>query len=289
MLYSGALALSLVGSVGRVQYPILDLGGRWFAPSSIRSSQESVVRFLDARLDRRPFVCQWWAPVADLEYLSKGVLGFKGYTALKPEDLSRGVLVVTNSRFGDGGDKAFSSFVAGCGQPVLGAAPYAIYECGGRNAAPTEWAHLTKAGTPANPTTTTPADIQGLPWVTTGGCYLDQVGDQPAGTSPVTLSRGDALRLNGWVVNEPEHRVPGRPYVVLQSLSNRATWYAAFTAGLPREDVARALHHAAYDASGFSVSIDTKPLRPGEYRLLLLFRDSGPPLTCDNGRRIVLQ
>ena len=140
MLYSGALVLTLVGVIGRVQYPLSGLAGRWFAPSSSRSNQEGVVRFLDARLHRRPFVGQWWAPVADLEYLSRGVLDFKGYTALTPEDLSRGVLVVTNSRFDDASDKAFSSFVAGCGQPVLVAAPYAIHECGGRKVAPVELA-----------------------------------------------------------------------------------------------------------------------------------------------------
>jgi hypothetical protein len=133
-LYSGALVLALLGTFGRVQYPISILGGRWFAPSSIRSSQESVVGFLDARPDRRPFIGQWWAPVADLEYLSRGVLNFKGFAALTPEDLSRRVLVVTNSRFDDASDKAFSAFVAACGPPILAAGPYGIHECGGREA-----------------------------------------------------------------------------------------------------------------------------------------------------------
>jgi hypothetical protein len=135
LLYSGALALSLVGAVGRVQYPISILQGEWSASPPTRSNRESVVSFLDARLDRRPFIGQWWASVADLEYLSKGVLDFKGYAALRAKELSRGVLVVTNGRFDDTGDKAFSSLVAGCGRPVLAAAPYAVHECGGRQVA----------------------------------------------------------------------------------------------------------------------------------------------------------
>ena len=291
MLYSGALALGLLGTVGRLQGPISNLGGTWSAPSTFRSNQATVVRFLDARLDRRPFVGQWWAPVADLEYLSKGVLDFKGYSALTPADLSRGVLVVTNSRFDNAGDKHFSSFVASCGPPVVTAAPYSIHECGGPNARPATWARVTNAAepiAPVVPTTAPPTDVQGSPPVATSGCNLEQVGDQPAGTSPVTLGRGDVLRLGGWIVNEQEHRVPTRPYVALQSI-NRATWYAPFAVGLPREDVARAKRHETYHASGFSVSIDTAALPPAEYRLVLLFRDSGPAFACDNGRRIVLR
>jgi hypothetical protein len=266
MLYSAALALSLLGTVGRLHGPIAGLGGAWFAPSTFRLNQDSVVRFLDARLDRRPFVGQWAAPVADLEYLSKGVLGFKGYSALTLADLSRGVLVVTNSRFHDAGDKQFSSFVTSCGQPVLAAAPYAIHECGAR-----------VVPTPA------PADVQGGPSVATVGCNLEHV-------SPVTLSRGDVLRLGGWIVNEQEHSVPMRPYVMLQSIGTGASWYAAFAAGLRRGDVARARRQEAYHASGFVVSIDTTALPPGEYRLALRFRDSGPTFTCTwNDHRIVLR
>jgi hypothetical protein len=133
LLYSGVLVLGLLGTVGRLQVPIRDLGGAWFAPSALRSNQESVVRFLSVRADRRPFVGQSWASVADFEYLSKGVRDFKGYAALAPEDLARGVLVVINSRFHDAGDGQFSAFVARCGRPVLDAAPYAVHECGGPN------------------------------------------------------------------------------------------------------------------------------------------------------------
>jgi hypothetical protein len=136
MLYSGVLALTLVGAIGRVQEPISVLGSRWFAPSSTRSSQESVVRFLDAHLDRRPFVGQWWASVADLEYLSKGVLNFRAYEGLTPEELSRGALVVTNSRFDDMRAQSFSSVVAACGEPVFAAPPYAVRDCGRRNMTP---------------------------------------------------------------------------------------------------------------------------------------------------------
>jgi hypothetical protein len=131
LLYSGVLVLGLLGTVGRLQGPILGLGGAWFAPAALRSNQESVVRFLDARADRRPFVGQTWASVADVEYLSKRVRDFKGYEALAPAELSRGVLVVINSRFHEARDEQFASFVARCGRPVFVAPPYAVHECGG--------------------------------------------------------------------------------------------------------------------------------------------------------------
>jgi hypothetical protein len=136
MLYSGMLVLSLLGTVGRLPFPIRAFRGAWFAASPERSSQAIVVRFLDARADHRPFVGQWWGSVSDLEYLSEGVLNFKGYPALTRSERSRGVLVVTNRRFDDAADRRFSTLVARCGPPVLNAAPYAVYECGGRRPTP---------------------------------------------------------------------------------------------------------------------------------------------------------
>jgi hypothetical protein len=283
LLYSGALAFSLLGTVNRLHGPISDLGGVWFAPSASRSAQERVVQFLDARRDRRPFVGQWWAPVIDLQYLSKGVVDFKGYTALTPEDLSRGVLVVTNSSFDVANDKEFSSLVASCGAPVLSAPPYSIHECGGTKAS--TW----QVATRLVPTTTMPADIKGEPFVAVDGCNLERVGGQAGSTAPVSVRRGELLRLSGWIVDEREHRVPPDPYVALDSIDTRETWYVSFSPDLPREDVARAKLHEAYRPSGFSVSIDTTALPPAEYRLQLLFRDSGPPSVCDNGRRLVVK
>jgi hypothetical protein len=290
VLYSGLLVLGFAGTVERLQHPLSELGGRWFAPSSIRASQENVVRFLDGRLDRRPFVSQWWASAADLEYLSKEVLNFEGYQALTLNELKRGVLVVTNSRLDDMGDQAFASLVTGCGEPVLEAAPYAVHECG-RNAL-TERVPL--AGTEnavalVVPTSTAPADLEGPSSVTGLGCYLDRVGDRPTGPSIVNLRRTDLLRLAGWVVNEQERRVPARPYVVLQAIGNGAAWYAALTVGRPRADVARVKHEEAYNASGFSASIDVTALPAGEYRLYLLFRDAGAAQSCGIRQRIVLR
>jgi hypothetical protein len=136
LAYSAALALSLIGAVDRLHYQLLILQYQWSSVSPpIRSNRERVVSFLDARHDRRPFIGQWWASVADLEYLSNGVLNFKGYTAMTVDELSRGVLVITNGGFDNAGDTAFAALVAGCGRPVLAAAPYAVYECGGRQIA----------------------------------------------------------------------------------------------------------------------------------------------------------
>jgi len=290
MLYSVALALSLLGTVGRLPGPVASVADTWFAPSASRSSQESVVRFLDARRDRRPFVGQWWAPVADLEYLSNGVRDFKPYTALTRADLVRGVLVVTNSRFDNAEDKRFSSFVASCGQPILASAPYSIYECGGPKAS--SWVPVTAAGEMASPVLPTPAippDIRGSGWVAASHCNVEHVGHRLGGPLPVTLRRGEVLHLDGWVVDEHAQRVPTRPYVAFQSINTRATWYAAFAAGLPRADVAQVMRHEAYRSSGFSVYIDTFPLPPAEYRLFLLFRDFGPAFVCDNGRRLLIR
>ncbi len=113
-----------------------DLGGNEFVPSVFRSNQVRFVRLLDAHQDRRPFVGQRWVPVADLEYLSKGVLDLKGYVALNPKDLGRRFLIVTIGRFDNVDDRPFMSLVSRCGAPILSNPPYADYECGGETLAP---------------------------------------------------------------------------------------------------------------------------------------------------------
>jgi hypothetical protein len=290
-LYTAALLLALVGTAGRLQYPLAQLGEHWFSQSTTRRHQASVSRFLGARLDRRPFVGQWWAPVADLEYLSKEVLAFKGYRALSAQDLSRGVLIVTNTRFDNASDTAFSSLIAGCGAPVMEAVPYAVYECGGQ-AVPDYRALPTNAGEgPPRivPMSTAPMDSHEDPIRATAGCNVERVGEGEPGTPVVTLTRGDALRLSGWVVDERERRVPVGPLVALRPIIGGATWYAPLSVGLPRPDVAGALHDQAYRSSGFSLFIDTSALPRGEYGLFLFYRNSGSAFVCDNGRRVVLR
>jgi hypothetical protein len=280
-LYSGALALSLLSTISRLDDPIASVRQAWSAPSSLRSSQATVMQFLEGRANRGPFVSQWWAPVADLQYLSSNVRDFKRYTALTGKDLARGVLVVTNTRFDLPNDKQFSSFVAGCGPPLLTAGAYAIHECRDGKALP--WTSAVV------PTSAAPPDLPASPSVSVSSCQMDAVVDGSGGSSPPALRRGDVLRLDGWIIDEQARRVPARPYVAFQSLGSHDIWYSAFDVGLARDDVARAKQHDGYRASGFSVSIDTTPLPPAEYRLLLLFRDSGPTFICDIGRRVVVQ
>jgi len=294
VLYSGALAFCLLGTVGRLQGPIASLGSTWFTPSATRASQASIVQFLDSRRDRLPFVSQWWAPVADIEYLSKGVQDFRDYKALTPAERARSMLVVTNARLDITDDKEqFHSFVAGCGQPVFSAPPYAVYECGGAGSTPSSRLSdplPTQPGTPVVPTTAVPPGLDESRQATTG-CNLEHIADHAAGLSPVVLPRGETLRLKGWIIDEREARVPLHPYVAFRrvALGPERTWYAGLTVGLPREDVARDRRHDAYRGAGFWVAVDTQPLPPGEYDLFLLFRDSGPPVSCDNGRRIILR
>lgn len=288
LLYSALLALSLVGTVGRLHASIADVWAIWSRPSAVRSNQDRVVEFLDGRLDRRPFAAEWWASVADLEYLSRGVLNFKGYTAFTPADLRRGALLVTNSRFDSAGNKQFASFAASCGQPVLVANPYTVRECGGANRSPTQEARVEDAATRVVATASTPSDIQVSLLVATTSCNVEHIGGQPA-RFLVSLNRAEPVQLEGWIVDEHDHRVPVRPYAVFESVHTGARWYAGLAVGLPRPDVARAKRREAYLASGFSVPIDTSALPPGEYQVMLVFRDAGPTFVCDNSRRLVLR
>lgn len=272
--YAAALGLALLGSIGRVYGPVAGLGDRWFAAGPSRISQERIVAWMDGELHRRPFVAQWWAPVADLEYLSRNVLNFKPYPALTGTEVARGFLVVTNGRFDDPGDKAFRSLISRCGPPVMAASPYAIYEC-------RREAVVLRGVAP-------PQEVQAGPWVAGRGCNLETVAGQGASIAPVAMRRGDLLGLSGWVVNEQEQSVPDRLYVVLQSRETGTRVYVPVDTEVVRADVARTLGNPAFRQSGFRGFIETSMLPPAVYEAFLVFRGMGGNFVCDNGRRLVV-
>jgi hypothetical protein len=288
ILYGVAAVLAFLPAADRIDDPPRDLDG-WFTASGPRMNQERVAAFLDAHSSRRPFAAQWWAPVADLEYLSSRVLNFKSYTTLTSGELDRGALVVTNSRFDSREDQRFWSFVSGCGSPVLSAPPYVVYQCG---------QPVNQVGTPVTPpredgesagtlATTLPADLGGLPAAATDQCNIEEINGLAANT-PASIRRGDRLEISGWVINPADRSVPGTVYVVLQSVASGTTSYVPVTPSLPRADVSRAKGSAAYGTAGFLVSLSTRDLLPGTYRAFIAFRGSTHVTTCDNGRSVVV-
>lgn len=92
---------------------------------------DRTVAFLKERRETRPYVGQWWATVADLEYRLPGSLHFRAYQTVTPEDWRRGFLVVVNETFVLKDDAAFARLLERCGAPVHEAPPYRAYRCGG--------------------------------------------------------------------------------------------------------------------------------------------------------------
>jgi hypothetical protein len=130
--YALALAIAMLGTVGRIGGPIAEARATAFSASPARVSQERVVAFLQQHEQMQPFGAQWWAPVADLEYLMDDGFNFAPYPAVTPEGQRRGFLLVTNSHFDGTDDKTFWGLVASCGPPALAVPPYSVYQCGVR-------------------------------------------------------------------------------------------------------------------------------------------------------------
>jgi hypothetical protein len=130
-IYVAAIIVAFLGTTGRVASLMRQTTRTGFSASQTRASQQRVIGFLEQHADLRPFGARWWAPIADLEYLSSGAFNFAEYASLGAGETPRRFLLVTNTTFDTDLDGRFLQLLASCGTPALAAPPYAIYQCGG--------------------------------------------------------------------------------------------------------------------------------------------------------------
>ena len=124
-VYAALLALWSVGLWPRTVAQVRDFD------ATARMNLDRTVAFLQNRPEVQPYVGQWWATVADLEYRLPAVANFRGFRSLSEDDWRRSFLVVVNDRFVAKDDVAFEQLLAQCGPPVYAAPPYRVHRCGG--------------------------------------------------------------------------------------------------------------------------------------------------------------
>ncbi len=117
-------------------------------------------------------------------------------------------------------------------------------------------------------------------------CNIETLHDAPPSERAVPVQQGTALNLSGWVVDEATHQSPAHVFILFQSGETKEFWWAPITGRLPRQDVATARNSTLL--SGFTATLDTSRLPPGEYGVSTLFWQAGPTQICDNGRRIMI-
>jgi hypothetical protein len=126
-IYLLVLAIWCIGLWPRTVAQVTDLD------ASSRIGLERTVAFLQGRREALPYLGQWWATVADLEYRLPGSVHFRAHQAVTPEDWQRSFLVVVNETFVLRDDDVFRQLLARCGAPVHEAHPYRVYRCGGES------------------------------------------------------------------------------------------------------------------------------------------------------------
>ena len=124
-VYAALLAVWSVGLWPRTVAQVRDVD------ATARINLDRTLAFLQNRPEVQPYVAQWWATVADLEYRLPAAANFRGFRSLSEDDWRRSFLVVVNDAFVFKGDVAFEQLLAQCGPPVYAAPPYRVHRCGG--------------------------------------------------------------------------------------------------------------------------------------------------------------
>ena len=130
-----------------------------------------------------------------------------------------------------------------------------------------------------------PESVSGLPFAVGGKCALDAIAnDRTART--VSVSANADFAVYGWAFNDAAADAPVPPIVLLQLVRDGKYFHAAVARNAERGDVAKAFSNSALTGAGYSGSISTKGMPPGEYEALILQRTSKTNLICPTYRLI---
>lgn len=93
------------------------------------AAAEAAAAFLERERRGRVVLTQWWATAAAMEFASREIWIFDGYSEY-PRDLAgSGTLLAYSEHFVNKGDKAFAELVQACGAAIFSAPPFKIHRC----------------------------------------------------------------------------------------------------------------------------------------------------------------
>jgi hypothetical protein len=126
LAYSFSLLVLSSGMWNGLFFPFQYDGAQLYRSSPSTESLLQVGKWLSPRLEQKPFVTQWWATAADVEYIMAGSLNFTTYR--DPFlDLDQPFTLVVNSKFLNENDQDFLQIMELCQLRNYG--PYIVGEC----------------------------------------------------------------------------------------------------------------------------------------------------------------
>lgn len=130
-----------------------------------------------------------------------------------------------------------------------------------------------------------PESVRGLPFAVGGKCTLDAIGSDRE-PHPVSVSTNAAFTVYGWAFDDTAVNATVPPVILLQLVRDGKYYHAALARNAERSDVAKVFSNAALVAAGYSGSVGTKDMPPGEYEVLVLQRGPKTNLICPTYRLI---
>lgn len=124
--------------------------------------------------------------------------------------------------------------------------------------------------------------------VASSNCHIDSIGGVE-GVATSRVKHGDALNVSGWIATADGTAVPEVITLRLEDGTNGRVWEIPVSAGVPRQDVAKATGTAALAQSGFAVAVDTAELALEAKHVYLAFKQGDKQYICDGGHQVVIE
>ena len=134
--YCLLLATCTAPNWARASHPLRHGPDGWFSPSAAVRNALAVAARVDAAPPGMPVFGQWWATIADLEYLSADVGRYGRLPDGAAPDAPAQYAIASNARFQSKPDPAFEKRLASCRREEMDRLPYELFWCGASEPSP---------------------------------------------------------------------------------------------------------------------------------------------------------
>lgn len=123
----------------------------------------------------------------------------------------------------------------------------------------------------------------------TTDCNLESANGSGFEPDVPTASRAKPIVVSGWLVDATAGKVPEKTRIRLEAVDGTQAWEQPITEWGDRGDVVSARgNNAAFQKSGFNVTLDVGALEAGPYEIYLNYDTPDGEVSCAVGRRLAL-
>lgn len=119
-------------------------------------------------------------------------------------------------------------------------------------------------------------------------CNIEGLGGAVFIGKPVEATR-TRLAIGGWLLPERSRKPANKAAVRFIDSSSGAAWQQSITHWIPRPDVLAVTRAKELGDVGFQGVFYANVLKPGTYRVAIVFDDAGIPSICDNGKLVIIR